>query len=293
MPSAFDRFLQQAWADHADQAEAVAERLRRETPAPESAEELAALARFVVHLCGEHLGAFADGRWRLAALVSHPLANDTAQSALRVGMATLTLAETGAADCSGLGLEELVRTEAAAAAVCLGRRNSERAMALLRAARQRVPQLPNAAAAAHRPLAVACHNMAWELHDRGSARSAEETAAMLDLAAASRLHWSHAGTWLEVERGDYDLARCHLSAGLTDLALQFAAECLAGCSRNDAPAYEHFFAHEALALVQHARGDAAACARHVAAAEAAFGRLARDDQANCRGTLAALKALVR
>jgi hypothetical protein len=291
--SGFDAFLRQAWADHADQPEAVALRLRTGTPAPESADQLAALVRFVVHLCGEHLGAFADGRWRLAALASHPLADASVQSALRVGDASLALAETGAADCSGFTLEELIRCEAAAAAISLGRHQTERAIALLSAARQRLTSMPNAGAAVHRPLAVACNNMAWELHDRGSVRSAEDSAAMLDIAAASRMHWTQAGTWLEVERADYGLARCHLSAGLPDQALNFAAQCLAACTQNDGPAYEHFFAHEALARVQHARGDEAACARHVVAAQASFAQLTAGDQGACRTPLAALQALVR
>ncbi len=293
MASTFDTFLQQAWTDHADQSEAVALRLRTQTPAPETADQLSALARLVVHLCGEHLGAFDDGRWRLRALADHPLADAGVQSALRVGVASLTLAQTGRADLTGFTLEEEVRSEAAAAAISLGRHQTERAMALLRGARERLADLPRVGAAVHRPLAVACNNMAWELHDRGSARSAEDTAAMLDLAAASRAHWAQAGTWLEVERGDYGLALCHLSAGLNDRALQFAAQCLAACTQNDAPAYEFFFAHEAIARAQHARGDAVARARNVACAEAAFQRLTVSDQDACRATLTALHALAR
>ena len=291
MASVFDDFLQQAWVDHADRSEAVAQRLRTDTPTPESPQQLAALARFVAHLCGEHLGAFDDGRWRLAALVTHPLADASVQSALRVGGASLTLAETGAADWRGFNTEEQVRTEAAAAAISLGQHDTERALALLQAARQRVAALPDASAAVHRPLGIACHNMAWTLHDRGSARSAEETAAMLEFAAGSKQHWSKAGTWLEIERGDYDLARCHLAAGQLDEALNHAAQCLATCTENDAPAYEHFFAHEALARAQHARGDAPARAGNVAAAQAAFDKLTSDDQAGCRTTLDELKAL--
>jgi hypothetical protein len=290
MASGFDDFLAQAWADHADRSEAVAQRLRTDTPAPESPAQLAALARFVVHLCGEHLGAFDDGRWRLAALAGHALADDMVRSTLRVGHASLTLAETGAADWRGFNTEEQVRTEAAAAAISLGRHDTERAVALLQAARRRVAALPYAGAAAHRPLGIACHNMAWTLHDR-NARSAEDTAAMLEFAAGSRLHWSKAGTWLEIERGDYDLARCHLAAGQPDVALSHAAQCLATCTANDAPPYEHFFAHETLARAQHARGDALARARNVAAAEAAFDKLTSDDQAGCRTTLDELKGL--
>ena len=293
MASAFDNFLQQAWADHADRSEAVAQRLRTETLAPESAAQLCALARFVVHLCGEHLGAYGDGRWRLAALADHPLADADVQSALRIGRASLTLAETGGADWAGFSIEEQVRTEASAASISLGRHHTARAITLLRSARQRAAALADASAAVHRPLGVACHNMAWTLHDRGAARSAEDTAAMLEFAAGSKQHWAHAGTWVEVERGDYDLARCHLSAGLLDQALGHAAQCLATCTQNDAPPCELFIAHEALALVQSARGDAVAVARHVSAAQVAFDRLSADERQGSQSALDALKALAR
>jgi hypothetical protein len=291
MASAFDAFLQQAWADHADDAQAVAARLRSDTPAPESGAQIAALARFVVHLFGEHLGAFDDGRWRLAALVEHPQADAAALSALRVGIAGLSLAQNGAAGRKGFTLEESIRSEATAAAICVGRRDTARGMSLLRTARERLAAVPDAGAAVHRPLAVACNNMAWELNERGPERSAAETVAMLDIAAASKLHWAAAGTWLEVERADYCIALCHLSAAQLDPALSAAAQCLTACTQNDAPAYEFFFAHEALARVQHARGDAAAHRRHVDAAQAAFDELPADDQEGCRATLAKLKAL--
>jgi len=292
MASAFDTFLQQAWADHADQPEAVALRLRTQTPAPQSDEQLAALSSLVLHLCGEHLDGFEDGRWRLAALTTHPLADAGVQSALRVGTAALTLAERGAAECNGFTLEELIRSEASAAAICVGRKDSERAVRLLQTARGRLDTAHGASAAAHRRLAIACNNMLWQLHERGAARNAVDTLAMLDVAAACRLHWSKAGTWVEVERADYGLALAHLSADLLDLALRYAAQCLAGCAANDAPPYEHFYAHEALARVQQARSDRAACATHVAAAKASFESLTTDDQDACRSVLAALQALV-
>jgi hypothetical protein len=293
MTSQFEAFLGQAWADHADHSAAVAERLRTRTPAPQSAAQLEALSRLVVHLCGEHLGAFEDGRWRLAALAGHPLADAGVQSALRVGVASLTLAETGDANRDGFTLEELIRSQAGAAAISLGRQRTDRAMSLLRGARARVAALADAPAAVHRSLAVACNNMAWELHDRGSTRNAGDSAAMLDIAAASRMHWARAGTWLEVERADYALALCHLSAGLPDPALHFATQCLRACTQNAAPPYEHFFAQEALAKVWHARGDKAERAHHLTAAEAAFAQLTGDEQGACRQALAALQALAR
>ncbi len=64
----FDAFLSRCWADHADHAEAVAGRLRTDTPEPVTSAQVAALARLVVHLLGEHLGRFDDAHWRLSAL---------------------------------------------------------------------------------------------------------------------------------------------------------------------------------------------------------------------------------
>lgn len=283
--------MAQAWADHADQAEAVAERLRTQTPAPAAPEHVRALARLVVHLLGEHLGRFDDARWRLAALEHHPLASDAAaRSELRVGRAALNLAEGTDQPLASFGAGEAVRAQSAAAAICVGRGQSERALAFIAAARQRLADLTDAVPADHRPLAVACNNMAWALHERGAARSAADTAAMLDIAAASRAHWSRAGGWLEVERADHCLAHAHLAAGRPHEALRHAAQCLAACIGHDAAPLEHFFGHEALARVQHARGDATARDHHVQAAGSAFERLAADDQAACRTALDALRA---
>jgi hypothetical protein len=290
MSETFDAFLARAWADHADRSEAVADRLRTQTPAPGKPEHLSALARLVVHLLGEHLGRFDDGRWRLAALAGHALANADVQSALRVSQATLTLAEGRVLPMDGLSASERLRAEAGAAAICLGRGQTDRALAFLAAAREGLAALPQSTPADHRPLAVACNNMAWELQERGAALSAVDTAAMLDIAAASRFHWERAGTWLEVERAEYCLAITHLSAGQPDTALRHAAQCLAGCIDHDAPPYEHFFGHEALARVQQARGDAAARDHHVQAAEAAYDRLGADDQSGCRAALDTLRS---
>jgi hypothetical protein len=289
--SEFDAFVARAWQDHADHAEAVAQRLRTEVPPPAKASHLAALARLTVHVLGEHLGRFGDARDLLSPLASHALADDTVRSALAAGQAALNLAEGRPETMGLLSVSERIRAESDAAAICVGRGGVPRALGLIASARARLAAWPDATPADHRPLAAACHNMAWVLHDRGDQRSAAETAAMLDIAAASREHWSHAGTWLEVERGDYDLAMTHLSAGLADDALRHAAQCLAECVANDAPPFELLFAHEALARAQHACGDSAARQRHVEAAQAAFDALSADDQAACRGTLDVLRAL--
>lgn len=288
----FDAFLSRAWADHADHPEAVAERLRTDTPEPATPAQVAALARLVTHVLGEHLGRFDDADWRLTGLAGHRLARDVvAASELRVAHAALALARQRPGAEAKLSPVERLRARGSAAALCLGRGEVERSLGLIASARAELGRMPAAGPAEHRPLAVACNNMAWGLHDRGAARSADETAAMLEIAAASREHWAVAGTWLQVERADYALALTHLSAGRADDALRHAAQCLASCIAHDAPPYELFFGHEALARVQQARGDAAAFAHHRQAAKVAFDRLDADSQAGCRATLDTLLAL--
>lgn len=287
----FDAFVAQAWADHADAAAGVAARLRTDTPPPTTPAQLEALIRLVVHLLGEHLGDFDDARWRLSALATHEHASPSVQSALRASLAAIDLADAGRAWLTDFTDAEVVRAQSSAAAICVGQGRSAAALDFIACARRRLAQMPVATPADHRPLAAACHNMAWVLHDRGDARSAADTAAMLDFAAASRAHWERAGTWLEVERGEYDLARMHLAAGRPGTALRHAAQCLAGCIAHDAPPYEIFFGHEALALVQRARCDRAALSHHQRAAKDTFDRLDDDDRAACRSALDAVLAL--
>jgi hypothetical protein len=287
----FDAFVARAWHDHATRSDAVARRLRLRTPPPQSADQVAQLVRLVVHLLGEHLGRFDDARWRLAALHTHPLADASVLSALRVAGQTLDIGQGLRDDAQGLDAAQTVRAEAAGAALCLGRGQTERAQQVLDRARQRVAALPEATPLDHRPLAVACNNMTWTLHDLGAQRSAEQTVAMLQLAAASREHWARAGTWLEIERAEYGLALAHLSAGLHDDAWRHAGQCLAVCLHHAAPAYELVYAHEAMARVHHARGEAGELAHHAQALQAAYGRLGRDDRAACQGVRDAVLAL--
>lgn len=286
----FDAFMARAWADHATRSDAVARRLRMRTPPPRTPGQLAQLVHIVVHLLGEHLGRFDDARWRLAALRTHPLADAGVQSALQVAAATLDIGQ-DRPPAPGLDQSQTLRAEAAAAALCLGRGQIERALQLIADASARLAALPAASPRDHRPLAAACNNMAWELHDLGPQRSAEQTQAMLRLAAASREHWSRAGTWLEIERAEYGLALTHLSAGLHDDAWRHAAQCLAVCLHHRAPPCELLYAHEAMARVHHARREAAELAHHAQALQCVFERLGRNDQSGSRYVLDAVLAL--
>ena len=291
MASPFDAFLAQCWADHADHPHDVVHRLTRREASPPDSAALAALLRLELHVRAEHLGDFEGARASLGRWANDPLVDDAVRSALRVGRHSLALAEPSGDDLApGLSLEETLRAEACAAAIRLGRADTPGALAFVRTAQARLAALPHASGSVHRPLAVACNNLAWSLHDAGSARSAADTAAMLELVAASRVHWAEAGTWLEVQRADHCLALCHLSAGRPADALSFAERCLASCMENAAPEFEHFHARAALCRVHAALGQAQQALQQHAAAREAFDGLDDADRAACRNTLDALPA---
>lgn len=118
-------------------------------------------------------------------------------------------------------------------------------------------------APARKALAAATYTLALELRE-GPRGDASRDALMLAAATASRALWATAGTWLQVERGDYELARCHAVLGDGAAALRHARACLAlieaHAGEPQADAFETFFAHEALAWAHRAAGDAAGLA---------------------------------
>ncbi|WP_088280147.1 ATP:cob(I)alamin adenosyltransferase [Ideonella sp. A 288] len=113
---------------------------------------------------------------------------------------------------------------------------------------------------ARKAYAVTANNTALELR-LGPRGDAAADALMLQAAALSRRAWAAAGTWLHVERAEYQWALCHAQLGQGEAALMHARQCLAMCLAEGADAAERFFAHEALARAWHAAGDVAQVAQ--------------------------------
>ncbi|NDP43111.1 MAG: hypothetical protein GZ089_10425, partial [Aromatoleum sp.] len=135
-----------------------------------------------------------------------------------------------------------------------------------------------------RALAVGANNLAAALEEK-SPRDADETRAMLAAARASREFWARAGTWLETQRAEYVLAKCHLAAGDAPTALGHAAQCAAICERHGANAFERFFAQSVLALANRACGNDDRHAQAKAAALAQYAQLEAGQRPSCESTL--------
>jgi hypothetical protein len=140
---------------------------------------------------------------------------------------------------------------------------------------------------AHRALAIAGNNLAAALEEKAD-RTPVHTQTMLVAAQTGLTFWKLAGTWLEEERAEYRLTRCLLKTGDVQRALESAQRCLTVCQRNDAPAFELFFAQAVLALACRAAGDSTAFAVHREAALQSYGQVPEDDQAWCSQELGEL-----
>lgn len=285
----FDQFTQEAWRDHAQDVKAVAARLRGARELMREPTDVAALARLIVHVFGEHLGDWEGCQRELQRLGEHALSrqDEAAQSALRVAMGALACAQGKPMLSTDLTTDERISALCSGSAVALGRDELYQASDLFDAALALVQLGVAGASGFHRPMAVAANNIASALAEMVG-RSPAQNAQMLRAAQVSRVHWEKAGGWLEVERAEYLLAKTNLRAGQTTQARPHAVACLSICQANQAPDFELFFAHEMLATVARALNQREEFDHELALAAAAFARLDANDQAACKGDLDAL-----
>jgi hypothetical protein len=141
--------------------------------------------------------------------------------------------------------------------------------------------------AAIRSLAVAGNNLSAGLEEKEHLTDAER-AAMVLAAETGLQYWKLAGTWLEEERAEYQLARCLLRAGDVNAARSHISHCIAICGDNNAPAFERFFGHAVRAIVERAAGDDEAWLEAKNAALAAYADVPQDEKQWCKRELAEL-----
>ena len=283
----FDSFMAQAWDDHAADAKGVAQRLSEHGIALLTTEsQLVQLMNLTHHVCGEHLQDWAQGEASFLALRSNPFYLDSGDSGgmARRCVASLSLSANADLSLEALTVSDQIRVQAMSAAN-LSSSHPQRAMQLLQAALGQAARSElTTTDPMHRALAVSSHNLAASLEEK-SELSFEETQLMLTAAQASRTHWERAGTWLQVERAEYQLATAFLKAGDLKQAEIHALECSRIVTANEAPALEQFFAAEALARVMRAAKNEAAFKAATEHARTAFAGLADDDKAWCEAPL--------
>jgi hypothetical protein len=281
-----DAFLERAWADHADDAAGVAARLDDAIAAIDGPAQVAAYARLVTHVFGEHLGAWDRGVDVLARLRGRAGGDDAAARAVARGEAALAFGRGDATALRGLRRDDRVAALATVASALAARGDEARALDAFDDALAAADGLPDDSPAV-RAIAVAGNNLAAALEGKPG-RTARESRGMVDAAHAALAHWKRAGGWLEDERAEHRLAMSLLAAGDAFEAAEHARRCLDVCARHDAPAVERLLGTVALALAERALGDAATFQRLRDAARALAATLPDDERAMTADDLAAL-----
>lgn len=294
-----DEALSQAWADHAAQPAAVSARFDAWRALVAEPAQLAGIAALVVHVDGEHLGAWDRALDRLDALLRTPglEAGSPTWGALwrSVGAmarcagneALLDRALAHAQDTGGLAGSHVARIEAVAAAAAIGQGRLADGIRWFEAALDAEALLP-ATDPAVRSIAITANNLAVSLEELPE-RSATQDALLLRAAREARRAWERAGTWMNVERAEYRLALAHAAVGRWDDAVAHAETCLRICEANGADAGERFFAHEARTRALHGAGRLGESRAAFRAAAACIDAVADPGfQAACREALAKL-----
>lgn len=279
-PTALRDWLDAAWDRHDRDARALAHELaQRAADLPDDAEG-AETVRLARHVMLGHLADAAGLRNFLAALRGGPALHAMRERALWA-LATLE-GQTGPELAEDVRLALLA--DVAQAEIELGRLASARAR--ITGQEARVATHPDEAV--RRAYAITCNNLALALRT-GPRGDPARDALMIELAELAHRAWARAGTWLHVERADYQLAMCHAAIGQGAQALRHARACLSRCEAEGADAYECFFAHEALVHAHRAAKDAAGALRHRALMAGLLTQVTEPAQhAFCEATLAGI-----
>jgi len=88
----------------------------------------------------------------------------------------------------------------------------------------------------HRKIARDCFNKAWNYLDKKD-RDTNDEQQMLNLAHASRYHWSFVGKPENLAVGDWQISRIYAVLNQPHLALHFARSALEICQKNSLSEY--------------------------------------------------------
>ena len=114
--------------------------------------------------------------------------------------------------------------------------------------------------AQHRKVGADLFNYTWSLLDR-KRRTKGEDDELLHAAHASRYHWGHAGTALNLSIAEWQISRVYSVLGRAEPALHHARRSLAIARRGRLGRFYLAYAYEALARASAVAGDRRTCAR--------------------------------
>lgn len=284
----FEEYLNDAWASHPTNSAELLRGFEESFSLINSADEVNALGNLIAHVSGEHLGEWGKGIQLLESLRQNPQVKD--MSALNRFIAALSLGEDKNFSLESFSSSEKVRILSMTASALASQNEVARAGKYLEQAEEICQSLNDKKDPANRNLAIAGNNLACALEDKAFLTHAENN-LMLHAAFVGRKFWELAGTWMEVERAEYRLAKVFLKADILDKAFAHAERCMEIIAENGNEALEVFFGLEAMALVEKARKNNLGYEEAVKGMKEAFEKINPDDQKWCKSTLEKIAGL--
>lgn len=281
----FQKFIDDAWMKHEKQTTEVVSSYPQGLELVQSEEDLLGLARLVYHVATEHNFNFEIAIVTLEKLKQHAVAQSSnAQAQLQRLIVTMKYISGQPVDVSQLSVSDRTIIFITASASFLFQKNFQKSETLLNSAIAASHSLQDSKDPAYRTLAMSTNNMAAAISER-AVLNAHEKRMMIDLAHYARNFWEKAGTWLHVERAEYYLSKYYRKINDFQNAERHGLLCLHICEKEKAPALEHFFAHESLALVFKEKGSDVQFHRHFEQMQNYFGQCQESDQSWMRDSL--------
>lgn len=269
MNTSMTDMINEGWAKHSDDPEAVVRQLTSDDTAgllaADSYESATTWLKLFVHIKAGHQSDYEGTRQYLSGL---PLTDEGARFARDENLAVIALCEGQSvgfdelkargsafkisnnieAELTAKAAAELTHLDLSAAGVALFRR----AIALTNPSEQTAQNALTAADPAARALAITANNLAGTLLGMEDL-TAEQGKLMIEAATWARHYWAIAGTAVNVERAEYRLAKVHLKMKDYDQAILHAQLCDAICRDNSLDQIELFYASAALTEIYYAR----------------------------------------
>lgn len=290
----FENFLNQAWNEHANLSEQVAEQLTPGLKLLESEEQIPQMAHLIAHVMGEHLGRWDEGVSLMKELMkeltksSYFKPNSEGEKSLARLTASLNLASGKGHLPESFSLSDQVRTLAVAASALSGQNHISRAKSVFTQALALAQNGLEKSDSANRALAVTGNNLACALEEK-----TEKTAADVDLmviaAKTGRKYWEISGGWREVQMAEYRLSMTYIQAEDFQKALEHAQNCIEIGETNAAEAFDMFYGYEVLAYAERARKNLVGYSKAVEKVKFYFDQLSPENQLWCEKNLQKLQ----
>lgn len=281
----FSDYIKNAWKAHSNQCEKIAADFPRAAALASTHEEINQFVELVTHVMGEHLGKWKEGISFLTNLkkLTSFSKNSDVNVAVKRAIAAFQISDEQTPDLRSFSRSEQIRILALAASN-LCDRDFKKSKRLLSQAVALAEAHIEKKDPANRAIAVTGNNFACGLEAKKS-RTPEETEWMILCAQVARKYWEIAGSWLEISRAEYRLAMVCLQAQDVTNAFMHAQNCLTLCRENNAEDLDMYFAYEAVAFVEKAKGDKARLEPAVEMAKTHFAKLKPEFKVWCEANL--------